>query len=298
MSGAFSILFRFIFLPFLGWLAAKSGLAGERFKQGTGFALMNFFYPFLIFANTWQTDFHALWAQSAFTALFCVCLTGLLFVGGQAFFRRRVEEPALWNFMLGITNAAYIGIPVLDMFFDSSALTLGLVYNAVGDLFIWLLYYPLILAGNKRPLGRILCNPCLLALVLGLGLSLGGVTAPETLRPWLGRSTALVSAVALFYVGLVLSEARLKEMFSASCSWMFSLIKVVLIPTVCFFVLLPLTGAEQAAILSILAGCPAPLLSLVWSRDKPTVQRQAVNTVVISTLLFLAVVIPLCMLFT
>lgn len=298
MSTALQILSRFLLIPLLGWGAAKGGLLRERGRQYTGFFLMNFCYPLMIFANIWQTDFREMWAQSAFTVAFCLGLTGLLFFGGQLYFRRRnYEHPALWNFMLGITNVAYVGIPILDMFFDSRAVALAIVYNSVGDLFIWLLYFPMTLVGNRRSLGKLFLNPCLLALIVSLALSLGGVKAPEVLRPYLGFSTTLVSVIALFYVGLTLAEARRKEIFRASRAWKFSFVKVILIPTACFFVLWPITGAEQAAILAILAGCPAPLLSLVWSKDRPAAQRDAVNTVVISTLLFFAIVIPLCLIF-
>lgn len=298
MSTAFSILSRFLLIPLLGWAAAKSGRIRERGRRYTGLLLMNLCYPLMIFANIWQTDFRALWAQSAFTVAFCLGLTVLLFFGGRLYFRRSGHEhPALWNFMLGITNVAYVGIPVLDMFFDSRAVALGIVYSSVGDLFIWLLYFPITLAGNRRSLHRLLFNPCLLALLASLALSLGGVRAPEPLQRYLGLSTALVSSIALFYVGLALSEARLRELICASRAWKFSVVKIILIPAVCFFALWPIVGGEQAAILAILAGCPAPLLSLVWSKDKPAAQRDAVNTVVISTFLFFAVVIPLCLIF-
>ena len=298
MSSALQILSRFILIPLLGWGAVKSGAVGERGRRYTGLFLINFCYPLMIFANIWQTDFHALWAQSAFTVAFCLGLTSMLFFGGQLYFRRRnYEHPALWNFMLGITNVAYIGIPILDMFFDSRAVALGIVYNSVGDLFIWLLYYPMTLVGNRRPLRQLLLNPCLLALLASLGLSLGGVKAPEILQPYLGFSTTIVSVLALFYVGLILSQARLGELVRAAGAWKFSAVKVILIPAACFFALWPITGVEQAAILAILAGCPAPLLSLVWSKDSPDAQRDAVNTVVITTLLFFAIVIPLCLIF-
>ena len=298
MSTALSILSRFLLIPLLGWGAGKSGGIRERGRRYLGFFLMNVCYPLMIFANIWQMDFRALWAQSAFTVAFCLGLTSLLFFGGQRYFRRRdYEHPALWNFMLGITNAAYVGIPILDMFFGSRAVALGIVYNSIGDLFIWLLYFPMTLAGNRQSMRRLFLNPCLLTLLVSLILSLGGVKVPEALRPHLGFSTTLVSVVALFYVGLTLSEARLNGIFRASRAWKFSAVKVILIPAACFFALWPIMGAEQAAILAILAGCPAPLLSLVWSKDSPAAQRDAVNTVVISTLLFFAIVIPLCLIF-
>lgn len=298
MSTALQILSRFLLIPLLGWGAAKSGAVRERGRRYTGLFLMNFCYPLMIFANIWQTDFQELWVQSAFTVAFCLGLTSMLFFSGQLYFRRRnYEHPALWNFMLGITNVAYVGIPILDMFFDSRAVALGIVYNSVGDLFIWLLYFPMTLVGNRRSARQLLRNPCLLALLISLALSLGGVRAPEALTPYLGLSTTLVSIVALFYVGLTLSEARLKELLRASRAWKFSVVKIILIPAVCFFTLWPITGGEQAAILAILAGCPAPLLSLVWSKESSAAQRDAVNTVVISTLLFFAIVIPLCLIF-
>lgn len=298
MSSALQIFARFILIPLLGWGAAKGGLVPGRARPKIGFVLIQICYPVMIFANIWQMDLRALWSQSAFTVVFCLGMTFFLMLCGLAFFRPgRVEDPAMWNFMMGITNVTYIGIPILNMFFDSRAVALGIVYGSVGDLLIWLLYYPMVIAGGKKSLGRLLLNPCLISLVLSLALTFWAGPAPEALGPYLNSVTTVVAVVALFYVGLVFSEARLKEIIEAGFAWRLSAVKVILIPGLCFLALWPFLGAEQAAILSILAGSPVPLLSLVWSKGRPAVQRDAVNMVVISTLLFLAVFVPLCMIF-
>lgn len=291
------VLARFVLIPFLGWGAAKCGAVGSRARRGLSFLLVNVCYPVMILANIWPRDFRLLWAQSAFTIVFAAGLTGLLFAAGKLWFRRRASDnPALWNFMLGIGNVSYIGVPILHMFFGSGAVTLAIVYSSVADLFIWLLYYPMVLAGDRRPLREVLLNPCLIALLLSLVLSVAKTPVPAVLIPVFKVSTTVVSVVALFYVGLALAGARFKEIFKNPLPWRFSAVKVAALPALCFVALLPFTGAERAAVLAILAGSPTPLLAMVWTRGQPAAQRQAVECFVASTLLFLAVVIPLCML--
>ncbi len=137
MTGALDAIARFVLIPLLGWGAAKGSALGERARLRLGFFLVNVCYPFMILANIWTTDFRLLWAQSALGVVFCAGLTDVLFLAGRLYFRRRsFRHPALWNFMLGIGNVAYIGLPVLHRFFGSGAVVLTIVYSAVGDLFI------------------------------------------------------------------------------------------------------------------------------------------------------------------
>lgn len=298
MSGAVSAFARFILIPLIGISAAKCGIIRDRGRRGISFFLVNICYPVMILANIWQTDFRLLWVQSAFTVAFCAVLTTFLFVAGNIYFHRKAyQNPSLWNFMLGIGNVAYIGIPILNMFFGSPAVIIAIVYSSVGDLFIWLLYYPAVLSGSRRPLRVVLLNPCLIILLVSIVLSIARIPVPSALVPVLKSSTAVVSVVALFYVGIILADTRIREIFRSSAPWKFSAIKVMVLPTICFFILWPFTGLYKAAVLSILAGSPAPILSMVWTKENPSAQREATNCFVASTLLFLVLIIPLCMVF-
>ncbi len=62
--------------------------------------------------------------------------------------------------------------------------------------------------------------------------------------------------------------------------------------------LLLLTDARQAMVLAVLAGCPTPLMAMVWSRGNPAAQQDAIDCFVVSTLLFLFVVVPSVWLFS
>lgn len=299
MTGALDVIARFLLIPLLGWGAAKSRAVGERARLGLGFFLVNVCYPLMILANIWQTDFRLLWAQSALGVVFCAVLTAALFLVGRQYFRRRgFQNPALWNFMLGIGNVAYIGLPVLYQFFGSGAVVLTIVYSTVGDLFIWLLHYPSMLAGQRRSRRMSWLNPCLIALAVSLGLSVAGVPVPRVLHPVFDASTTAVSFIALFYVGLALAGARIRDSLKSAVSWRFSALKVVALPAACFLLLLPLADARQAVVLAVLAGCPTPLMAMVWSRGNPSAQRDAVDCFVVSTLLFLIVVLPSVWLFS
>ena len=250
----------------------------------------------MILANIWQLDFKLLWAQSAVTVIFSTGLTLFLFFAGKHYFRRAAfRSPALWSFMFGIGNVAYIGIPMLQMFFGESAVTLAIVYSSVGDVFIWLLHYPAVLKGEKRPLREVLLNPCLIALILGLILSEAKIPVPEILAPGLNASAKVVPVTALFYVGTVFAGAKLREIPRDMLAWNFSAIKVVVLPAVCFLILWPIIGASQAVILAMIAACPTPLLSLVWARDDPADEMDTQRCFFISTLLYLAVMLTLCM---
>jgi len=298
LSGAFLIVARFALIPFLGWCAAKGGLIRGWARQGIGFALVNICYPIMILANIWPKNFEQLWAQSALTVAFSAGITGILFAAGNLYFRRHAyKNQALWNFMLGVGNISYIGLPFLHVFFGNDGVTLAIVYGSVADLFIWLIYYPMVLVGNKRPARAVFANPCLIALLLSLALCVAGVPIPKGLSSIIDASVLLVSVVALFYIGVTLADAHIRAVFTQRLPWTFSAVKVVGIPVLCFLILLPFTGTATAAVLAVLVGSPTPLLSMVWTKEDPAAQKQAVDCFVASTLLFLTVIIPLCIVF-
>lgn len=221
---------------------------------------------------------------------FCI---QLFYMGLNLFLYRKFpkEEQAACKYSTMVTNASFIGIPVIGAVYGTTGVLYASIFVIPQRIFMWLYGLPLYAKVDKKEVVRkILTHPCVVSIFAGIGimyLYTNGIYLPDSISSTLSALGNCTTAICLIVIGSVLSDLKLKEMFSVHAA-IFSIYRLFLIPLVLIFILrlTPLdTLARQVCVL--LSAMPAPTTTVILSQKYGRNPEFASKVLVTSTLMSL-----------
>ncbi len=240
MISLLSITLPIFLLIGLGFAAARIGAVSGRFIDDFGQFVLNFALPALVFhallsqdlRQTFDATYVFVYGSSSL-AVFVIVLTLFRFVLG-----RSLAHAAIASLGGAAANSGFIGFPVATLAFGAPALTalpLSMLVEVV-------LIIPLALGlaeagrtGGRSPgaialdaILRLARMPLMVAIVVGIVLSILGVGLPAPVDTAVGMLSSASAASALFVVGGTLAGVS-ADSFSADLAWI-SVAKLILHP--------------------------------------------------------------------
>ena len=172
------------------------------------------------------------------------------------------------------------------------------LHVSIQDCLIWGLFHPAF-AGKQHPRQwkKILTEPCMLAVLIGLLLCLFRIQIPSFLAMPLEAVDACVSPLALVFLGMTLGRYGGNARWLSPTPILYTLYKVVAYPLVIFGLLCTFLPMQDALLMAILFGSPAPVASVVWMQRYTNDPTPAIACVIPSTLLYFLLYTPVLLLF-
>jgi len=205
-------------------------------------------------------------------------LLSLLFCRARRLNFREVAPPILFM------NSGFLGIPVMKLWGGAAAMNLVILYDqlqtfAIFSLGIIVVTGQLSLSGLKE----MIRTPLIWAIVLGLGVSLGGVELPETLLQAMAFAGEAAPPLAVFTIGMSLNRYRIRLDGSVAIGVGLRLLGGLLLGLVAsrWF---GFSGQAQV-VLIVTSALPAAVFSAVLPIRYGVDGRYASSVLVISTLL-------------
>ncbi len=205
--------------------------------------------------------------------------------------------------ILPFGNVAYLGIPVLNNAFGSGILPVAAIISAV--YVFWLLTLSLILVevygqstiNLKKLVMRLIQNPLLIAVFLGLTIVSFDLEIPLVVQKTIHLFSDSVTAVVLFSLGIFLGMQHVGSLHNWTRVALWSLVTMALLPAL-FYILLSLSSLQPLQLKATILDAAMPLgltpyaLSIQYKLETTLVARM----VVLGTLLSL-VLIPIWIVF-
>ena len=286
------------FMIAAGFACAKFGVVKKEAKQAFSDLLVGVVVPCMVI-NSYLTPFDPQTLNNLFLAYGLSIL--LLVVGGAVTFfctaRTTPEHRPILRFACIYSNAAYMGFPLISVLFGSEGLLYASVFVTIFNILLWT-QGVLMLQGTRLNLRQtirtILTTPVLLAVAAGLVLYLTQIPVPELIRSPLEMIGNMNTPLSMFITGMMIAESDLKGLLSRKDLMPAVLIRLVLIPAVCFVLyrLLGLRGMAAQVVL-LLEACPCAAITSVFAIPFGGDEELAAGTVVASTLLSI-ITLPLC----
>lgn len=189
------------------------------------------------------------------------------------------------RFSVVFSNAAYMALPLQQALLGEDGVFYGAAYIAVFNLLLWS-YGLVTMSGDKTALApkKLLFNPGIIGIVVGLGLFLGSVTLPEIVRIPIGHLAALNTPLPMIIVGFHLANAHILKALKDSKALLCMLERLIAVPLVALGGLL-LFGVRGPLMVSIIVAASAPVAAaatmFATKFDQDT--ELSVNLVSIST---------------
>lgn len=286
------------FMIAAGFACAKFGVVKKEAKQAFSDLLVGVVVPCMVI-NSYLTPFDPQTLNNLFLAYGLSIL--LLVVGGAVTFfctaRTTPEHRSILRFACIYSNAAYMGFPLISVLFGSEGLLYASAFVTIFNILLWT-QGVLMLQGTRLNLRQtirtILTTPVLLAVAAGLVLYLTQIPVPELIRSPLEMIGNMNTPLSMFITGMMIAESDLKGLLSRKDLMPAVLIRLVLIPAVCFVLyrLLGLRGMAAQVVL-LLEACPCAAITSVFAIRFGGDEELAAGTVVASTLLSI-ITLPLC----
>jgi malonate transporter len=286
------------FVLALGYLAGRFKRVDNRRVAELNALVMEFALPASLFAATLRTPSQALIGQWPMVVVLGV---GMLVIYAIAYFlQRRVfglgtQEAAVQALTIALPNYAAAGLPLISSVFGQSQIILVAISIACGSIIVSPLTLTLLEVGKSdnqsgltfgrivRSMRNSVLKPIVMAPILGVLLSLLGVSLP----PLLGSSLDLIGraagGVALFLTGLILSAQPFKLNANVVSG---TLLKNIVHPLVAIgIVMLVPMPAEIARAAIILSAVPSGFFGILFGLRYGVQSQQAGSTLIASSVL-------------
>ena len=208
--------------------------------------------------------------------------------------RHRIE-----NFAVAFGNAGFIGIPLVTAVFGPEAAFYVVSFSTFANLLQWA-YGIVIISGKKETMNlrMVFVNPVFISMVIGIALFVLQPTLPTVVTGTIGYIADGNTVLAMIILGYYLSKVQLRGLFADVRLYLFSALRLLVVPAVTILVFLPFPFARGEITLITLIAAATPIASstAIFAQKFDQDYRRAVSYVCLSTILSVAT-LPLVMLF-
>ena len=208
--------------------------------------------------------------------------------------RHRIE-----NFAVAFGNAGFIGIPLVTAVFGPEAAFYVVSFSTFANLLQWT-YGIVIISGKKETMNlrMVFVNPVFISMVIGIALFVLQPALPTVVTGTIGYIADGNTVLAMIILGYYLSKVQLRGLFADVRLYLFSALRLLVVPAVTILVFLPFPFARGEITLITLIAAATPIASstAIFAQKFDQDYRRAVSYVCLSTFLSVAT-LPLVMLF-
>lgn len=208
--------------------------------------------------------------------------------------RHRIE-----NFAVAFGNAGFIGIPLVTAVFGPEAAFYVVSFSTFANLLQWT-YGIVIISGKKETMNlrMVFVNPVFISMIIGIALFVLQPTLPTVVTGTIGYIADGNTVLAMIILGYYLSKVQLRGLFADVRLYLFSALRLLVVPAVTILVFLPFPFARGEITLITLIAAATPIASstAIFAQKFDQDYRRAVSYVCLSTILSVAT-LPLVMLF-
>ena len=199
---------------------------------------------------------------------FILCAIGLSYLLSKPFARSRIERNSL-VYAFAIPNYGYFGYPVIEGVFGTAVLADVMVFLIPMSLATSSFGYSLFVGDKKVPWKNILLTPMVISLVIGVAIGLLGIRLPSFVSNALAGAGSCMSPCSMLLAGFMLGKFPLKNLLTGWRPYVYSAIRLILIPLIFGAVLLLLRMEGQFLMLPLLvAGIPLGLNLVVYPESQ------------------------------
>ena len=290
VSNLFQMQILLLFLILAGLLSAKAKIIDEHSRASLSDLILSVFLPCNILSSFLDADTSKLPSMGIVFAV----STGLLafsFGLGRLLYRRfGTEQKKVLLYATMISNASFLGNPVIESIYGLDALIYSAAYLIPLRIVLWTLGVA-IFTGARGNILKAVFHPCLVATYLGFVIMFSGFRAPALFSRIVFTLGNCTTPISMIVVGSILGLVEAKKLITGVTVY-FSSIRLVFIPLLALGVMLIIhPDPVVTGVVVILCGTPAPVTTSILAGKYKSDNVLASRMVFVSTL-FSIVTIP------
>ena len=295
-SNMFTMQIFLLCLVLVGVITVKTRLVDEHTRSSFSNLVLSLFLPCNIlssFIGSERSQFHSM--QIIF--FISIGIMVLCFFLSKYVLYRRVgaEQKKVLLYATLISNASFIGNPLVESVFGTEALVYASAYLIPLRIALWTVGLA-VFAGGKGNIRKVIFHPCLIATYAGIALMLSGFTPPALVSRLVFSLGNCTTPLSMMVVGNVLALADPRKLVSKITVY-FTFIRLILIPFLVMAILLVINRWLKMdpvipGIAVILSGMPGAVTTSMLADKYNADKELSSNIIFVSTVLSM-VSIPL-----
>ena len=190
------------------------------------------------------------------------------------------------RFAVVYSNCGFMGVPLVQAVLGDQGVVYASVTIAVFNVFVWTHGFAMMSGDEKVSVKKILLNPGVLGLAVGLPLFACSVRLPRVIGTPISSFSALNTPLAMLVIGNYIARVNLRELFLDKDIYSVCFYRLVLVPAL-FLGTLWLLKPDPIVFLSamILSSAPAAANTVLFAAQYGSDVKLASKAVAITTLL-------------
>ena len=262
--GQLSILYIFLFA---GWIIGKLKKEKASHADILSVLLVNIFLPCKVF-NTFANNFSISYFLENYTlpvaALILLAVLSVISFLVPRLLTKNKYEQKVYSYSFVITNYGYLGYTLIESVFGERVLSLFMLFAIPFIIYTYTAGFVL-LTGGEKPLKRLL-NPITFSIVLGVIVGVFGIPMPEVMSSVVSMGSACVGPLSMLLTGITLSTFAIKELINDKKVYIFSALRLVVIPALAYFVCKILGLTTALPMVLIITCMPCGLNTIVFPK--------------------------------
>lgn len=272
----------------VGFLCGKCHVFGERAAKGITDLVLLFVTPCVIIQSFQRDRDPQLLTNLGIMVLITIVVHILSILLVTLVFRQKDEaRRRVLRFGAVFSNCGYMALPLQQAVLGTEGVFYGAAYVALFNVFVWS-WGLFEMSGDKKSLSarKLILNPGLIGVVIGLGLFLASVKLPEVVLSPISHLAALNTPLPMLVVGYHLACSPLSGVFKDKAGLLAMGLRLVVIPllTLGGLYLCGVRGVMLSAV-TIATSAPVAAVTTMFATKYGREVSLSVNMVSLSTLL-------------
>ena len=289
----FSNVGMMLFYMLIGFVLCKSHMAQVSHAKSMSALLLYVLNPAMLINSFLQLEY-SVEAMTQIGKYFITSLViQLLFFGVLYFvFKRRHEDARFRILTVGgvLGNVGYMGLPIVCMVFPNNPIVMA--YSSINVMSMNLIVFTLgvfMITNDKKfvSIKSAIVNPTTLAILCAIPLFLLRIKFPDPIQNSVTLMGKMVTPMCMFILGMRLSAADLKAVFTRGFVYLTCLFKLVAFPLFAFWCVhwIPFLDDVLKSCIVILAAVPSGAVIENLAELHECEQELAANVVLLTTIL-------------
>ena len=268
MSVIFSqVLILFTFIA-IGYILVKANITKSEYSQILSNLLVYVFLPCNIF-KTFSKNFTVKYITSGYKIILIstVILLLLLIIShflAKAFSKEKYER-CIYEYSLIVPNYGYIGYALADALLGEAGLVNIMAFALPVSIYIYTIGFAKL---TKRGMSlKKLCNPIIIATILGIILGLSGFQIPNVFLKVITRACDCTAPISMLLTGIVIAQFPFKNIIFNAKTYFLTSVRLILIPLLLSLILKPFCDLSIIKIVVLFYALPCGLNTVVFPKS-------------------------------
>lgn len=283
-----------------GFICGKTGVMNSKSNKGISNLIANLTSPMLALSSVMTKE--RLMTNREALELTLIVFAATVFLIATSYLLPRLlhleqKESGIYRFMYIFSNTGFIGYPLVRALFGEGAMFHVTIFVCFTLLFCWSYGAQTISGEGKFRFSlEIFKSPNIVAALLAYAIFFSGIRVPAVVGDAVSFIGDVTSPLAMLIIGSALAECSLRSIFGNWKLYALTLIKMILVPVLAYFVLRSFVTNELLLGVTVVAlAMPAATNTTIICYQYHADERLAAAGVFLTTLVSV-VSVPLLML--